>query len=148
MAVILEWLPGTLVGSPLAARHELVFLPRASSDSNAGVTTLGSSLSAIRQRVIAVVTPATLPVSVVPDVGVIPNASQIPLDLTIALPDVEALGVNKGEGVVIHICVGVDPTPHSNRIALNIPPDRRVVIAEVVVVQRPTARRLAVRNRI
>ena len=37
--------------------------------------------------------------------------------------------------VPAHIPIGIDPTPQPNRIALNIPPDRGVVIAEVVVVR-------------
>ena len=50
-------------------------------------------------------------------------------------PDLKSVGINVGEGRCLYIPISIDPTIQPNRIALNIPPDPRVVIAEVVVVQ-------------
>jgi len=47
----------------------------------------------------------------------------------------QAVKIKVTERTTPYIEKGIEPTPQANRIALNIPPDRRLAIAKVVVVQ-------------
>ncbi len=48
----------------------------------------------------------------------------------------KSIGVDSTNWITSYIPKSTDPAPDANRIALNIPPDCGVVIAEVVVVRR------------
>ena len=54
--------------------------------------------------------------------------------------------ISAGKWIPANVSVRIDPTLQPDRIALDVPADRRIVVAEVVVVFIPSGQRPSVTN--
>lgn len=122
-----------------AAVHDLIFLALTSRDRSTVVAiyarTLGAALILrIESKSGAAPHTAGLFLLVAPDVGVVPGKGKA-AHRPVTYPDCQSPRISEAEGRVIRICKGIDSALKANRIALDIPPDPRVIIAEAVVVR-------------